>query len=251
MDRDYYVQYYKLEREHWWFRGRLEILEQTIQKKIYRGHPLRILNVGIATGATSIMLQKFGEVVSVEYDAECCEFVKQKLNLDVINASMTALPFENRTFDLICAFDVIEHIEEDQEAVTEALRVLKTDGHFFISVPMYMSLWSDHDLINHHFRRYGSTGLKKLFQAEGIQIDYYSFFNFFLFPGIACYRMLARLFSSKRKDRVIVSDFQGANNNGALQSIFLFILRTERKLLGWGMKLPFGVSAMLIASRKK
>jgi 16S rRNA A1518/A1519 N6-dimethyltransferase RsmA/KsgA/DIM1 with predicted DNA glycosylase/AP lyase activity len=77
MEKGYYTYYFNLEREHWWFQARNKIIFSQIEQ-IYqvKKSPLNILNVGVATGATSQLLSKFGKVTSVEYDQDCIDFVK-------------------------------------------------------------------------------------------------------------------------------------------------------------------------------
>ena len=133
MDQKFYQEYYKLEREGWWFKARLSILENYCQA-IITNPDMKILNVGAATGATSEMLSKYGKVTSLEYDEFCCKFLKEKTGIEAINASLTELPFENNSYDMICAFDVIEHIENDNKAVEEIYRVLKQKGKYFITM---------------------------------------------------------------------------------------------------------------------
>ena len=153
MDKKFYQEYYTLEREGWWFKARLSILESYC-KDLAVNTNIKILNVGAATGATSEMLSRYGEVTSLEYDKFCCEFLKVKTGIEAINASLTELPFKNNTYDLICAFDVIEHIEDHEKALDEIYRVLRPHGKYFLTVPAFQSLWSNHDVVNHHYRRY-------------------------------------------------------------------------------------------------
>ena len=83
MDKNYYLEYYQLEREHWWFKARLELLKDLVAAIAKNNNNLSILNIGVATGATSIMLQQFGKVKSIEYDKLCFEFVKETLQIDI------------------------------------------------------------------------------------------------------------------------------------------------------------------------
>src|SRR3712207_5207220 len=109
MNKDYYEVYYQMERSHWWFKVREKILISQIKRHIApKAHlPLKILNVGVATGRTTEFLTQFGEVVSLEYDSDCCQFLREKLQMEVIQGSVLDLPFPNSQFDLVCAFDVI------------------------------------------------------------------------------------------------------------------------------------------------
>jgi SAM-dependent methyltransferase len=157
MQHEYYKEYYDLERKHWWFIAREKILSNYLSKlteeKHFNTKELKILNIGCGPGRTSEMLNKFGQVISVEYDKFCCEFTAKKTGLEIINASITELPFENNTFDIVCGFDVIEHVEDDSLGVSEMKRVAKKEGVIMITVPAFMSLWSRHDEINHHYKK--------------------------------------------------------------------------------------------------
>jgi len=250
MDRLYYKEYYHLEREHWWFSARLNILENKVKQILVNKPAAQILNIGIATGATSIMLQKYGAVTSLEYDKECCEYVRDKCNIEVINGSMTELPFDSNQFDLVCAFDVVEHIEDDSTAITELKRVMKTNGRFFLTVPAFMFLWSEHDEINHHFRRYTRNNFKSLLTGHGLFLTYSSYFNFLLFIPIAVVRVLQNAFTNKnKKNSDKKSDFEGMNSSGLLNSLLRFVFLLEKPLLSMGILLPFGVSVMAIGKK--
>lgn len=245
MDKNYYVEYYKLERENWWFKARLEIIRSQI-KRIAKGrHNLKILNIGTATGATSIMLQEFGSVKSIEYDKDCYEFVKQRLDIDLEQGSILDLQFRDEEYDLVCAFDVIEHVEDDKKAVAEMLRVCKSEGNIMITVPAFNFLWSKHDEVNHHFRRYTWAMLKPLFNSE--KVVFHSYFNSILFFPITAVRLLGKLIPLKRKGSG--SDF-GLVNSAVLNNVFYRIFKVENIFLSSRISLPFGISLMAIAKKK-
>ncbi len=248
MNHEYYKEYYDLERNHWWFVAREKIISnyirRLIQKEQLSDMNLNILNIGCGPGRSSEYLSQFGKVTSVEYDKFCCEFASQKTGLEIINGSITELPFTENSFDLVCAFDVIEHVENDQLAVTEMKRVVKKDGVVFITVPAYMSLWSHHDVINHHFRRYKLPEIKKLFLTvnDGKMI-FSSYFNTFLFPPIYAFRKLSNLFKTGEKRAGSGSDFE-AFKPGLLNNILFAIMHFETKFINSNISLPFGVSIL-------
>jgi SAM-dependent methyltransferase len=248
MQKDYYKEYYALERSHRWFKAREHILVNYIKKLIKKGtlnsRQLNILNVGCGPGRTTEFLSDFGTVTSIEYDKYCCEFVKEHTNIDVINGSITELPFENETFDLVCAFDVVEHVEEDQLAVNELKRVTNRNGLVLITVPAFMSLWSHHDVINHHFKRYRLIEIDMLFKSEekGNKI-FSSYFNFILFTPIFLVRQLSNLIKLDKNRPGSGSDFETYKVN-FMNSILLNIMSFESKLLNSKMRLPFGVSIL-------
>lgn len=248
MNHEYYKEYYDLERNHWWFVARERIISnyirRLIQKEQLSDKNLNILNIGCGPGRSSEYLSQFGKVTSVEYDKFCCEFASQKTGLEIINGSITELPFAETSFDLVCAFDVIEHVENDQLAVTEMKRVVKKNGVVFITVPAYMSLWSHHDVINHHFRRYKLPEIKKLFLTgnDGKMI-FSSYFNTFLFPPIYAFRKLSNLFKTGEKRAGSGSDFE-AFKPGLLNNVLFAIMHLETKFINKNISFPFGVSIL-------
>ncbi len=248
MDKAYMNEYASLETNHWWFKARIEILAHLIRKKnITQGDRPKILNVGVASGGTTRMLEKFGSVTSLEYDKDCCDYLRNVAKIDVVEGSLTNLPFENNTYDLVCAFDVIEHIEDDSKAMEEIYRVLKINGHAMITVPAYQFLWSNHDVINHHYRRYSKIRLRNLI-SKNLKIEYLTFFNTILFLPITFARIIGRIKKTEENPSQIKSDFDFQKNSKLLNRIFYKIFRLEKKILP-SIKLPFGVSILTICSK--
>jgi SAM-dependent methyltransferase len=251
MDKRYFKEYYKLERKHWWFRIREEIIIQTIVTYIKPAPGIKILNVGCATGRSSEYLSQFGEVTSMEYDVDCCRFLTDELHMQVIQGSATELPFENEHFDFICAFDVIEHIDDHMLAVQEICRVAKPGGFVFITVPAFMDLWNKHDIINHHFRRYRLPELMALFSRQGGgSIIYKSYFNSILFPAIWIFRKISSVVFAGSKREELRSDFNDPDQHKISNSFFSGIFMIEKWLLRH-FTFPFGVSAMLLWKKNK
>ncbi|RZJ67914.1 MAG: class I SAM-dependent methyltransferase [Flavobacterium sp.] len=247
MQQEYYREYYELERYHWWFTAREAIISGYISSMQKKGQlpqgALKILNVGCGPGRSSEYLSKFGEVTSIEYDAECCVFASELTGLNIQHGSITELQFPENTFDLVCAFDVIEHVEDDQLAVSELIRVAKNGANVFITIPTFMSLWSHHDVINHHFRRYRKTQIQALFaKFQGRQL-FSSYFNFFLFPPIYAFRAISNMLKSGEKRTGSGSDFE-AFKPGLLNKILFWVMRPEGWFMNVGLKFPFGVSIL-------
>lgn len=242
MDSGYYREYYYVERNHWWFKARSEILSDYVKNNISKGRPLKILNVGVATGASSEMLMRHGEVSSLEYEQDCIDFIKGKVPIDVIQGSILELPFAKDRFDLVCAFDVLEHVDDHQLAVHELKRVCNGGGSVFITVPAFMSLWGEHDEINRHYRRYSLNSLVAVFQGMNGSIIYSSYFNFFLFPLIYGTRKIANAFRDKKKK--LKSDFE-KYKPGIIGDLLFLFFKSESGFLVRNIKFPWGVSAML------
>lgn len=255
MKHEYYKEYYELERNHWWFKARERIIVNYIKELVNKNklplENLKILNVGCGPGRSSEYLSEFGKVTSIEYDEFCCEFAKEQTGLDIINGSITELPFEDNTFDLVCAFDVIEHVEDDQLAVNELKRVTKKEGLVLITVPAFMSLWSHHDVINHHFKRYKENEIKALFKKTNNGEEVFSsYFNFFLFLPIYFFRKVSNLLKLGEKREGAGSDFESFNN-GFLNKILYKIMCFERHFIKRKISLPVGVSFLYIWQLKK
>lgn len=248
MNKKFYQEYYTLEREGWWFKARLFILE-SLFKKLKFDSNISILNVGAATGATSEMLAKYGEVTSLEYDKYCCGFLKEKTGIEAINASLTDLPFTDNSFDLVCAFDVIEHIENHEKAVDEIFRVLKPKAKYFITVPAFQTLWSNHDVVNHHYRRYKKNNLNKLITKSRLKIEYTLYFNFLLFIPILITRFILNVIPIKRDKNSSGSDNEIMKSSRITNTILFSIFYSEKYLLNLNVKFPFGVSIMSIGHK--
>ncbi len=253
MDKNYYKSYYSLEREHWWFRARLEILENLfrtdILPKATSSSKLAILNAGVATGATTTMLEQYGAVTSLEYDKDCCQFLEETLQMEVVNGSLTELPFADNSFDLVCAFDVIEHIKEHDLAVAEMKRVLRPNGRIFLTVPAFQFLWGEHDEINHHERRYTQQMLVDVVAESGIKIERKSYFNFFLFFPIFLVRMLLKLRPAK-KDGEHKSDFETFKSGGIINKMLYKLFGLEKGVLKHNINFPVGVSLFVIGVKE-
>lgn len=245
MEKGYYTYYFDLEREHWWFQARNKIIFSQIEQ-IYqvKNSPLNILNVGVATGATSQLLNKFGHVTSVEYDQDCIDFVKSKIDIPMIKGDILNLDFADNTFDLVCALDVVEHVENDQLAAKELTRVCKVGGSIVITVPSFQSLWGDHDIVNHHYRRYRRFELQELFKKNS-ELVYSTYFNFWLFLPI----WIVRNFPFELSRGKSGSDFDLFKFRW-LNSFFYGILASENLFTSKKIRLPFGVSALGIWIKK-
>lgn len=243
MDKEYYYKYFEFERNHWWFKARAEILKCYINTQIVNASQLKILNVGAATGYTTSWLREFGEVVSVEYDKDCIDFVRNKVDFEIHHGSILDLQYEDKTYDLVCCFDVIEHVEDDRKAVRELCRVCKSSGTVLLTVPANMNLWSEHDIINHHFRRYDRARLEGLFTELPGQADFISFFNWRLYPLIYLARKVS-VFLSKTYKETVRSDFE-TFKTGIFGKVFYLIMVGEKGSLSRKKAKNHGVSILL------
>lgn len=245
MDSAYYYQYYEQERAHWWFKIRGQIIRDQLELLDLPSNS-KILNIGAATYKSTELLDNFGHVTSIEFDEDCCKFVREKLNKQIQEGSILDLKFENNYFDLVCAFDVIEHVEDDDTAIKEMQRVCKQDGILFITVPAFKFLWSKHDEINHHYRRYRLKELKKQVRRRSLKIMYSSYFNTILFPFISLFRFYLNIF---KKNAETKSDFDNFDSKNLSNNVFAFLFNLERPLLKKRLCFPFGVSCLILCKK--
>ena len=167
----------------------------------------------------------------------------------VLPADATKLPFRNKVFDAVAFLDVLEHIEKDSKAIKEARRVLKPGGVVVITVPAIPWIWSKHDSLQGHVRRYRSRHLRQLLQEEGLQVETLKHFNVFLFGPIAAVRILSRLPAFSRLGEYDSRINFDIAKTGPINSILTGVFGLEIWLSRW-INFPVGVSLLAVGRKK-
>ncbi|HSS60964.1 MAG TPA: methyltransferase domain-containing protein [Candidatus Limnocylindrales bacterium] len=249
LKREYYAEYRKVEDVHWWFVGRRRILLQVLDQ--YVGHngsgPLRILDVGCGTGTMLTYLASFGKAQGVDIDAEAIGYCRERGLEDVRLGEASALPFDDSTFDLVTALDVVEHLDDDSAAFREAWRLLRPGGHLLVTVPAHRFLWGDQDEVNMHKRRYVSRELRKRLVEARFEVVRLSYMNALLLPPIAAARLLRRLEHRLRPRIQAESDFRYPAP-GPLNQALGWVFGAEAAVLKRA-DIPFGVSILALARK--
>jgi SAM-dependent methyltransferase len=221
------------EGRHWWFTGRRAILRSLISRlKLPRS--ARIVEIGCGTGGNLDMLAAFGRVSAMEADDGARAIAREKTaGRFEIRAGRCPeeIPFPQRSFDLVCLFDVLEHIEEDVATLQAVGALLAPGGHAVLTVPAYRWLWSAHDEFLHHKRRYSAGELRYKVDAASLRVSELSYFNTLLFPLAAAARLL-KLNGTAVPARPI-------------NRLFHAVFSAERFLVG-RLPLPFGVSLVAV-----
>lgn len=242
MERIIFDRMAALDQTHWWYIARRQILSDTIRRSIKLPHSARILEIGCGTGHNFSMLGSFGTVDGLEVDDEARTLAARRLGRPVGNARLPELQgIQDQSYDLVALLDVLEHVSNDDAALSSIARKLKPGGRILLTVPANRWMWSAHDKVHHHFRRYNANDLKEVIAAAGLEASLITHFNTILFPLAAAFRLFGMLVGREEADDALPSPFF----NFAFRMLFGF----EQHLVG-RIPLPFGVSLLAVLSPK-
>lgn len=240
MDRDYELQTHRAEDRHWWYRGRREVLERVIDR-LGLGPAARILDAGCGSGRNMVELARRGSVTGVEVSDTSAALARAREAGEVISGSVLQMPFEDASFDLAVCLDVIEHLEDDVGALRELRRVVVPGRALLVTVPAYQWLWSGHDEVNQHYRRYTRKTLEGVAEQAGWRPVRSTHFNSLLLPAAVLLRMLER-FSRKTTESSLDLWVPPEPLNWLLERP----LRLEATLIGRGGRIPAGLSLLAV-----
>ena len=240
MERVVYRQMAELDQRHWWYRARREVLAALIRRAVKPPNDAAVLEIGCGTGHNLAMLAEFGKVDALELDEEARGVAEQRLGRQVMSSPLPELAeVAERHYDLVGAFDVIEHIDDDRAALASIATRLKPGGTLIVTVPAHQWMWSAHDVVNHHQRRYSKGELRRLIDGSPLRLDSIGYFNSLLFPVAVAERMASKLRGKDDADLKLPP----APLNKALERAFA----AERHLIG-RVPLPPGLSLFAVAS---
>jgi SAM-dependent methyltransferase len=243
MQAHHYPILYEVEETHWWYLGRRRIIASLVEKicRTLGNRNPRILDVGCGTGANLKMLAAYGSAEGVDISSQAVEFCRQR-GLDSVKLGpIEQLPYEDGSFDLVTALDVIEHLDDDVAGLREIRRVLVSDGQVLVFVPAFMFLWGVQDDVSNHRRRYTLPSLLRAVEAAGFRVEWSSYANISFFVPVLAVRSVMRWLGLRAATEYGINI---SVMNGAFSQLFA----AERFVLKKG-KLPFGVSAVCIARR--
>lgn len=242
MDSAIYAVEAAIEESHWWFVGRRKLFGREITALRLKQSAC-VADVGTGTGMGLRMLRDLGfsDVRGVDMSDEAIRYCAQKGLGAVEKGSACELPFADATVDLVCATDVIEHVDDDNLALREITRVLKPGACVLITVPAFMSLWGQHDENAHHKRRYQMRPLLAQIRAAGLVPARSYYFNYLLFVPIWTVRQIVRFFGIKLGSE---NEVNSPLINRVLTEVFRFDCGTAPYV-----RMPFGVSALIVARK--
>ena len=240
MDRIVFDRMAALDQTHWWYVARRAILSDLIARRIQPPKDAHILEIGCGTGHNFPVLSRFGVVDALEVDDAARAIASARLGRPVASAPLPELPgIADASYDLIALLDVLEHIEGDMAALSSIRAKLRPGGRILLTVPANEWMWSAHDSVHHHYRRYNRATLGKVAAAAGLRVDMMSHFNSLLFPLAAAARIAGKLTGRQEAD--------DAQPPAPLNALFKGVFGLERHLVG-RVPLPAGVSLVAVLS---
>ena len=236
MDRIVYDRMAAHDSTHWWYRARREVLADYLTRYAQLPADARILEIGCGTGHNLPMLARFGRVEAIEIDPAARGIASQRLGRAVGDAPLPELPgVERGAYDLVAVLDVVEHIADDVSALAAMRERLAPGGKILITVPAHRWMWSAHDVVNHHHRRYSKRTLRAAIAAAGLRPRKLAYFNSLLFPLAAAARVAGRVTGREDSD-----DSPPAK---PLNTLFERVFRMERHLVG---RVPMGPGVSIV-----
>ena len=250
MDESYGARYAELYRAHWWWRAREELLARLLQRLLGAGRAGEVpsagrggelLDFGCGDGLFFPVLERYGNPHGIEPDARLLDPAgpwRDRIRTDPLAFDAA----ETGRYRLIVALDVLEHIDDPRPVVKELVRRLAPGAWFVATVPAFEALWTAHDDLNHHLRRYRLRELEALLVEPGLEIvesRYFFSWLAILKWGVARIERVVR--PAPKPPTVPFGPFNAAA---------LAVSRIEQRLLGDSHP-PFGSSALVVARRAR
>lgn len=242
MDKSVYAVEAEVEASHWWFVGRRGLFDREI-KRLSLEREARVLDVGTSTGTNLRLLRDAGftNFTGLDMSEEARRYCAEKGLGEVEIGDVRDMPFPDRRFDLVLATDIVEHVDDDERALSELARVTTAGGHVLITVPAFHSLWGFQDDVSYHKRRYRRAEINAKINAAGLVPVRSFYFNTLLFVPIWLAR---RCFAVIRPKMNSENQFNTLLLNRILTEIFKLDCRLAPIL-----RSPFGVSILTLARR--
>lgn len=242
MEEPLYQQFYEIENTHWWFTARQSIITTYLRHRVDTTQRWKLLDVGCGTGAILAGASQLFDAYGMDASPRAIEFCRKRGLTKLFIGNLDGYP-SGDLFDIITLFDVIEHIDDDLGVLKLAYSRLNSSGHMLVTVPAYQWLWSSHDEVNHHKRRYTRSQLRRLVANAGFQIDHCTYFNTLLFPIALLRRLLAQATHAQQADDFLIPS---RPVNALLRGIF----QSERYAVPFAT-LPFGLSLLCWATKPR
>jgi len=242
MDKAFYRKFFEVQKKHWWFVSKKKIVLDFIDRYLSTNDNHKILDIGCGSGLMLNALEQIGDTYGMDMSDEAINFSREIFSGTVKKGMLPDnIPYDEEYFSIVVALDVIEHVDDDRASLTAIRSHIVEGGQAIISVPACMFLWSEHDVLNEHKRRYTLEELKGKLIEAGFTIEKISYFNTFLFPLISLVRIINNLLKRKGASEI---DLPHPAINFIVEKIFSlekYFLRV--------MNFPIGVSVLAVVRK--
>jgi 2-polyprenyl-3-methyl-5-hydroxy-6-metoxy-1,4-benzoquinol methylase len=222
--------------DYWWYRARSDMLREVVEPRLGTGG--LILDVGSSDGPSVAWMHDHGRRVAIDLDLDA-------LRPGDVCGSALQLPFKDESFDVVTAFDVLEHCEPEAQAMAELTRVVRPGGRIFVAVPAYQWAWTTFDEEIGHYRRYTRRRLVRAVERAGLEVDRATYLFAGTLPIFAAERLARRV---KPRSKEEATQLPGVSP--LQERVLLALCRADVRLLGRG-NLPFGSSVVAAAVKPR
>jgi ubiquinone/menaquinone biosynthesis C-methylase UbiE len=249
MNADEYGNLERVEAHHWYYSGKREIARRWLE----RARPItasdRLLDCGAGTGCFALEMSARCDVTVLDDHEAALKLLRAKFPAErVISLAGDKVPLPDGVLEYVTALDVLEHVPDDAAVVRGFHRLLRPGGVALVTVPASMALWSDWDVVLHHYRRYSRPQLEALFPSAQWELVYSNYTNVFAFPAVWFLRRWRGWFPSKTEE----GGGTGERAEDKVPAPWLNRLLRALFVLPafWRLRFPFGVSLVLVARRR-
>lgn len=243
-EEKFYSQMFDLEAGNFWFKSRSKLINLMIKKYFLEAKSM--LEIGCGSGYVLCSIEKTYPGLSLsgsEIFTRGLSFAANRVRKAALfQMDARDIPFEDE-FDVIGAFDVIEHIEEDQRVLAEMHRAVRASGGIILTVPQHKWLWSYADEYTHHKRRYTANGLRAILEKAGFRIIRATSFVSLLLPV---------MYLSRLRNRKVADDYDDTAElsvGGFINYMMERVMDIERQLIKCKINFPFGGSLLIVARK--
>jgi ubiquinone/menaquinone biosynthesis C-methylase UbiE len=244
MNPDEYANMDRMEGGHWYYAGKRDFSRDWLLRVRPPRPSDRLLDCGAGTGRFAKEMEAHCQVLVLDDHEEALKLLRTRFRPEqILSLAGDQVPLPDGSLEYVTALDVLEHTPDDQAVAHGFHRLLKPGGVALVTVPASMALWSDWDVVLHHFRRYSRPQLRALFPDDRWEILYVNYTNVAVYPAVWFVRRWRNWFP-KKDGAVRSEDKQPAPwLNSILRALFV-------RPASWRVPFPFGVSLLLVARKR-
>ncbi|MCH7946160.1 MAG: class I SAM-dependent methyltransferase [Armatimonadetes bacterium] len=240
MQTEEYGKLRQAEDHYWWFVSRRRLALALLDR--FANSKERILDVASGTGAVLSELQKLGWAGGLDFSPLAVKFCQERHLPNLMVGNAEAVPVQSGTIDVVVSLDTLEHVADDEAAVSEIARVLRPGSVLVLNVPAFKWLWGPHDVALMHYRRYTKRQIRDLLERHGFKLEKLSYSVFLLFPMVILVRTIDKFRWGPAK--VSLPRVSGGINT--------FLVKLQDMEARWimGGSLPWGSSVVAVARKE-